>query len=298
MRRALISLGLLTVLASCGGALKDYKDKDIPDKPDTPDTPDTGRTDHVDANACGNYASTNIGKQIKAFLKATNALDKAVHDAENHVKLACIDMGKELEMSDGDLKGDTKKVCNAVATKLDATLKASVKAEAKLEIEYKPAVCTIDASVQARAQAACGGSASTGTGGSSGDGACASSAEVEASLVAKCTPAELKVSGAAGIAVDEAKLAMAVKAIEVGLPKILDVYGRMVVIKKAAVAWVAAAKALAGAGRTILSDIDDQLLCVSGQIAAALDMVGSVMGSIEITVTVSVEVSGSAGAAI
>ena len=297
MRRALLSLGLITVLAGCGGALgKGIPDK--PDKPDTPDVPDTGRTDNVDPNACGNYATTNIGKKIKAFLTTAKALDKAVTEAENHVKLACVAMGKELKMSDGDLEGDTEKVCNAVATKLDATLKAAVKAEAKLEIEYKPAVCTIDASVQARAEAACAGSGSTGTGGSSGSGGCAGTAEVEAALVAKCTPAELKVSGGAGIAVDEAKLAMAIKAIEVGLPKILDVYGRLQVIAKAGGAFAKASVELVQAGRTILDDVGDQILCVSGQIIAAADLITEVMGSVEITVTVSVEVSGSAGASI
>jgi len=295
MRRALLRLALLTAVVGCGGSLKDYKDKDIPDKPDTPET---GHKSSVDPNDCGNYASTNIGKKIQLFLKATNALDKAVSDAENHVKLACIDMGKALEMSDGDLKGNTEKVCNGVAAKLEATLKASVKANASLDIEYKPAVCTIDASVQARAQSQCSGSASTGTGGSSSEGACSSSAEVEAALVAQCTPAELTVSGGAEIAVDAAKLEMAVNAIEIGLPKILDVYGRMVVIKKAAEAWGKAAAALVKSAGKILDDVGDQVLCVSGQIAAALDMVGEVMGSVEITVSVSVEVSGSAGASI
>lgn len=295
MRRALLSLGLITILASCGGGLKDYKDKDIPDKPDTPDVPDTGGGG-VNPNGCGNYATTNIGKKIKAFLEASVALDKAVSDLENHVKLACEAMGKELKM--GDLSGDTEKVCKAVAAKLDATLKAAVKAEAKLDIEYKPAVCTVDASVEARAEAECAGSGSTGTGGSQAEGACAGSAKVEAAIEAKCEPAELTVNAGADIAVDEAKLEMAVKAIEVGFPKLLDVYGRLKVLGVAADGFVTASADLVKAGKSILDDVGDQILCVSGQIVAAADLVAHAAASVNVSISVSVEVSASGGASI
>ena len=108
MRRVfpvLVSAALLASLAACPGGLPDKPT--VPDGPDTsgvPDAPDSGGS-AVDANRCGNYASTNIGAKIKTFLKATVALDKAVSDAENHVKLACVDMGKELSMGDAALKG-------------------------------------------------------------------------------------------------------------------------------------------------------------------------------------------------
>jgi len=301
MRRvfpALASAALLFALTGCPGGLPDKPS--VPDKPDTPDTPDVPDRggDHVDPNGCGNYATTNIGKKIQAFLKATVALDKAVSDAENHVKLACVDMGKEIGMSADALKGDTKKVCSAVVEKVKANLKAGIKAEAKLDITYKPAECTVDASVQARAEAACAGSGSTGTGGTEASGACSSSAQVEAALAVNCTPAEVTIDYGADVVVDEAKLTSAVTALRVGLPKILNVYGRVVTIKKAAVAWSKAAADLVQAGRSILSDLGDQVLCVSGQLAMALDMVGDIMGSIDISVSVSVEVSASAGASI
>jgi hypothetical protein len=289
MRRTLpvmFGIGVLAAVASCGGGLPGGGD--LPDRP--------GRKSNVDPNTCGTYASTDIGRKVKAFLVATVALDEAAMKAENTVKDACKAMGAELGMS--GLDGDTGKVCKAVAEKLDATLKASVKADAKLDIEYKPAVCTVDASVQASAQAECAGSASAGAGGSSAEGACASSAEITAAIEAKCEPAELEVEFSGDIAVDADALAKAVKAIEVGLPKILEMHGRLVVIQKAAVAWGKAAADLVDAGNDLLEDLGDQVLCVGGQLAAALDMVGQVMGSLEVSVTVSVEVSASAGASI
>lgn len=295
MRRMLpvfLGLGLLTALTACPGG--------VPKGPDTPDVPDRpgGGGGEVNPNGCGGYASTDIGAKIQSFLKATVALDKAISDAENHVKLACVDMGKAMKMSGGALEGDTKTVCSGVAKELEGNLEAGIKAEAELAIEYKPAVCTVDASAQASAQAECAGSGTAGTGGSSGSGACEGAAVVEASLEMTCTPAELDVSYGAEVVVDKAKLEMAVAAIKVGLPKLANVYARVKVLEKAAVTWSESAAALVEAGRSILSDVGDQVLCVSGQLAAAADMAAGMMGSVEVSVSVSVEVSGSAGASM
>ncbi len=279
---------LLLSTAGCPGGL--------PSKPDVPDVPGGG-SGGLDPSACGSYASTDIGKKVKAFLEATMALDKAVKESQDYVLETCKLMGAELGMS--DLDGDTQKVCSAVAAELKASIQAGVKAEASLEIEYKPAVCTIDASAQARAEAQCGGSATAGTGGNAADGACQSSAMVEASLVAKCEPAEVNVSGGADIALDTAKMEAAIKAMKVGLPRLALVHAKMTgPIAKASVEWAASAKALSKAGRDLLSDVGDQVMCVSGQIAAAANMVSRITGSIEIQVEVSVEVSGSAGASL
>jgi len=282
----LLAVGLFTV-AGCPGGL--------PSKPDVPDRPGGGGS--VDPDSCGDYIETDIGKRVHAFLKATVTLDKAVRDAENYVKDTCVMMGEKLAMS--GLEGDTQKVCSAVAKELEAQLKLGVKAKAKLDIEYKPAVCTVDASVVASAQAECAGSAKAGTGGSASEGACASSAQVEAAVNVECTPAELTVDAGASIALDKAALERAVAAIEVGVPRLLLIHAKMTgPVMVAAKAWAKAAESLVSSADKLLTDVGDQVLCVSAQLAAALDMVGQITGSIEISVSVSVEVSGSAGAAI
>jgi hypothetical protein len=250
----------------------------------------------VNPGACKGYDTKDIGKKIKAFLKATVALDKAVAESQTSLLDTCKAMGSAMDMS--DLSGDVAVVCDAVSKELEANLQGGVKANAKLDIEYKPAVCTVDASVSASAQAQCSGSGTAGTGGNAAEGACESSAKVEAALVAKCEPAELTVNSSAEITLDQAKLDKAVAAIKVGVPKLGMIHAKMVVLAEAAGAWSRSAGSLVKAGRSLLSDLGDQVLCVSAQLGAAADAAARITGSISVQVEVSVQVSGSAGASM
>jgi hypothetical protein len=293
MRRPLTCLFALPLLLglSCAGALPGK----VPDRPDAPGGL-PGGSDGVDPNACGGYSTTNVGRKIKTFLEATVRLDKAITDAENYVRDTCALMGKELAMDAGELKADTKTVCNRVSAQLKAHLQAGLKAKAELDIDYKPAVCTVDASVGARVRGECEGSASTGSGASS---SCEGAAVVEASLEARCEPAELTVTAGADVTLDKEKLGRAVKAIEAGVPRLLLIHAKLVGPVTAAVkGWGKAAGDLVAAGRSILSDVGDQVLCVSGQLAAAVDMLAHMEASVSVSIEVSVEVSGSAGAEI
>ncbi|RMH38211.1 MAG: hypothetical protein D6689_19880 [Deltaproteobacteria bacterium] len=283
-----------SILPGCGGAVGSLPQGSNP--PSGRNGQPGQRADRVDPNACGGYATTDLGKKIKAFLTATAALDKAVADARNHVEAACRDMGRTLGVA--DLSGDTQALCQRVAAALRASLQAGIRADAHLDIQYKPAVCTVSADATAAARAECAGSAQAGAGGGSADAACASSAEVRASLAAECTPAELNVSYGADVVVDKAKLEAAVAAIRTGLPKLLDVYGRMRTVQRAAQTWARTAADLAQSANSFARDLGNHALCVSGQLAAAAAAAVRVMASIEITVSVSVEVSASAGATL
>jgi hypothetical protein len=274
---------------SCGGALPS----------DGPGVPGRGRSSAVDPNSCGNYAASDVGRKIQVFLKATVALDKEVTDAANYVLDTCKMMGAELAMSDDALAGDSATVCRAVDAELKAHLQAGVKADSKIKVDYKPAECTVDASVAASAQAACAGNASTGTDGSAADGACASSGQVEAAVAAECRPAEVTVTADARIAVDAAKMERAVKAIKVGLPRLLLIHAKLTgPVQSAVVAWSKSANDLSQAGRSLLTSVGEQVACVSGQIAAAAGMIARVTGAVEVNVSVSVELSASAGASV
>lgn len=112
----------------------------------------------VDPNSCGGYADmSDAGRKLKAFLEATVALEQAVKGVELEVRTGCDAMAKELGVSP---EGDTKAVCNAVLAQLKEDLSAGIQAEAKLEVEYKPAVCRVDASFAAEVAAKCEASAS------------------------------------------------------------------------------------------------------------------------------------------
>lgn len=180
----------------------------------------------VDPNSCSGYdAAGEVGLKVKAFLGATAQLDAKVRETEAIVKNSCIIMGKELQMAPGDLEGDTKSVCTRVINTIDENMKVAIKADAKLNVEYKPAVCTVDAQASAKAAAECEAKAeadvsvtcegtcsgtckgecegTAGTGGSEGqcngvckgscEGSCEGNAEVEASAECKAS-AEVKAS--------------------------------------------------------------------------------------------------------
>lgn len=158
--------------------------------------PGVGGKSKVDPNSCGNYAVSDVGRKLHGFLEATAALDVEATRVESVVKESCVIMGRELKMPESDLSGSTDAVCNKVIEYLKGSLSANFKADAKLDIQYKPAVCTVNADVAASAAAQCeakaeadigvtcngtcngtcdgqcSGSGTAGTGGSSGSGNC------------------------------------------------------------------------------------------------------------------------------
>ncbi|MCE9574360.1 MAG: hypothetical protein K8W52_14530 [Deltaproteobacteria bacterium] len=114
----------------------------------------------VDPNTCGNYAVTDAGRKLKAFLSATVELNDAVLKTEAVIKESCAIMGRELGMAPGELEGQTKDVCARVTTRLRDDLKVGIKANAQLKVVYKPAVCTIDVDAAAKVAAECEAQAS------------------------------------------------------------------------------------------------------------------------------------------
>ncbi len=119
-----------------------------------------GGESKVDPDTCGNYAVTDAGRKLKAFLEATVELQKVTQETEEVVKTSCKLMGAELKMPPGDLEGITKDVCARVITELRNDLKVSIKSQAALVIAYKPAVCTVDINAEAKVAAECEASAS------------------------------------------------------------------------------------------------------------------------------------------
>lgn len=182
MRRVTASLvgsALLTALAlsGCPGGAK---------APSLPGAPGGGggKASSVDPNTCGNYAEKEAGAKLKAFLEATVTLNEAVVSLEGEVKASCGAMAEKLGVP---ADGDTKKVCDGVAEAIKANLKAGIKGKAGFKVEYKPAVCTVNADVAVDAAAKCEASAQadvkvecTGTCEGTCKGACKGECEGEA----------------------------------------------------------------------------------------------------------------------
>ena len=105
---------------------------------------------------CGDLSKSAAGAKVTAFLEATSEVDKASAQLEASVHNACRDMAKSLEIS---AEGDTKTVCNRVATEIKTSLKVGVKSKTAVTTKYTPAVCTVNADFTAEVAAKCEGRA-------------------------------------------------------------------------------------------------------------------------------------------
>jgi hypothetical protein len=284
----------------------------------------------VDPNKCGNYADLEGGRQLKALFEATAKLETAAKGIELEVRTGCDAMAKELGM---DTKGDTRSVCMAVLEQIKEDLKTSVQAEAKLEVEYKPAQCTVDIQAAASVAAECEASASgevsvtcegscSGTcagecdgtcegGGGGGQcngqcdgvckgecsGGCEGNADVQAS--AECE-AKAEVEASANVECTPAEFNVEAEAsvvVDQGKYEkaiILTVEAKVKPLKAAFEGWVVTARATAEKGKDLAQNFKDQALCITGQLAAMGSAIANIEASLNVSVEVSVEASATA----
>lgn len=341
---------LVVALAACGGKLPGGKS--VPGGDSLPGGGNVpgglgGSSGMVDPNTCGNYAASEAGARLKAFLEAITDLQKQSQETVEVVQTSCKMMGKELGMSDADFPDsmETKDVCAKVWGAYHDMMKVAVKSKAAFKIKYKPAVCKVNVQATAEVAAKCEGKASAdvgatcsgvcrgkcdGTcaggakastaGGSSGggecnaqckgtchgqceghadvkaSGQCKAKAQAQASAQMECSEPELTVSLDAKLVVDKSKAEMVMKAMKNGLPKLLSVKARLEPLKAAVETTVATAKDLKDMGPKFVNSFKDQALCISGQVAAALDAAMSIQANVSVSVEVSAEASGSVGA--
>ena len=133
----------------------------------------------VNPDECGKFDINGAGRKLYAFLKATAELDMQVAALHRDAKRACLAMAAELNLPAKQRNGDLKFVCGNVAREIDQGLDQSFEGEYKMTVDYKPAVCTVDVDVAAKAAAECSASASAdvqvtceGTCGGTCNGAC------------------------------------------------------------------------------------------------------------------------------
>jgi hypothetical protein len=268
----------------------------LPSKPSTLDNVPTAMpSGEVDPNTCGNYAAVDAGRKLKAFLQATKDLQVAAEETVKVVKQSCVMMGQELGMPEPDLQGETNDVCNKVIATYQNNLKVTLKPNAKLTVKYKPAMCTLDADLQAKATAECEGGASAGTGGSSAGGQCKAAAGAKASLAVQCTEPELTISASAKLVLDKSKLEMTLKALRDGLPKLLSIKARLEPIRNATEQLARSASELKDMGPKFTQSFADQGLCIAGQITAAANAATHIQANVSVSVTVTASASATAG---
>ncbi|WP_437683860.1 hypothetical protein [Sorangium sp. So ce131] len=102
----------------------------------------------------------DVDAKIKGFLEAAASLDKLTADMEASLIASCGKLGKDLGMSEADLKAEpsggkgAEKVCNAVSAKVNAAVKAN--AEAKLAVAIDPPKCYADINAMSECLGSCG----------------------------------------------------------------------------------------------------------------------------------------------
>jgi hypothetical protein len=247
----------------------------------------TGLSRDIDPDTCGNYAASDAGARLKAFLQATKDLKTVTVETIKVVKQSCIMMGEELGMPPADLAGDdTNGICAKVITTYQNNLKVHFKPKQALKIKLVAPKCTIDVAASASAAAGCGT-----------DGAnlqCRAAAAVKASIESKCTEPQLTLDFDPKAAVDAAKLEMTVKAMRNGVPKLLSVGARIKPIDDAVKVWEQSLAAIKDMGSTFVQSFKDQAVCISNQLNLAADAATS----IKLDVRVSIEVSASASSSV
>lgn len=194
---------------------------------------------------------------------------------------------------------------------MEAEAKAAAECEGKASADVG-ATCT--GACHGRCDGTCSGKA--GTGGNAGEcngqcsgtchgeceghadvkasAQCRASASVKASLDVKCTEPELTVELDAKLVLDKSKAEAVVRALKNGLPKALSVKAHLEPLKGAVEIWAQSAKELKDMGPKFVNSFKDQALCISGQLAGAVGMIGKINTNISVSVDVSVSASATA----
>ncbi len=164
-RFSLILAASLVALLAAGCPKKGPGGLGVPDKPNVPGSDKVpgglgGSSGMVDPNTCGNYAASEAGRRFKAFLEALMDMQKTAEETVKVVKQSCVMLGTEIGMIPADLEGETNEVCAKVYGEIDKNMKVVVKSKAAFKMKYKPAVCTVNVGVTAKAAAECEGKAS------------------------------------------------------------------------------------------------------------------------------------------
>jgi len=194
---------------------------------------------------------------------------------------------------------------------VDAEAKAAAECEGKASADVG-ATCT--GACHGKCDGTCAGKA--GTGGTGGEcngeckgtchgeceghadvkasAQCRASASVKASIDVKCTEPELTIEADAKATLDKSKAEMVIRALKNGLPKALSVKAHLEPLRGAVEIWAQSAKELKEMGPKFINSFKDQALCISGQLAAAVGMIGKINTNISVSVDVSVSASATA----
>ncbi len=125
---------------------------------------------------------------------------------------------------------------------------------------------------------------------------CKASAELRASLRTECSEPRVRVVQEQVTVVDDTKFQAAMRAIDAGMPTILQVGKRAELTGKAIVLWAQTLGRLIKASGQLAKDLGERSVCVGLQLGAAFAAAAQIEARISVSIEVSAEISASAGA--
>jgi hypothetical protein len=125
---------------------------------------------------------------------------------------------------------------------------------------------------------------------------CKASAELRANLRTECTEPKVRVVQEQVTVVDDAKFQMAMRAIDAGMPTILQVGAKAELTLKATGLWFKTLGKLVKSSGELVGQLGERGVCVTAQLAAAFAAAAQVEARVSVSIEVSAEVSASAGA--
>lgn len=128
---------------------------------------------------------------------------------------------------------------------------------------------------------------------------CKANAEVRANVEAQCTEPKVELNYDATVVIDASSVERVVRAVDVGLPRLISAHARLTgPVATAFASWTAASRDMATSVVDAADALGARSICVAGQISAAAKALINVRASISISVEASVSVSGAAGASL
>ena len=125
---------------------------------------------------------------------------------------------------------------------------------------------------------------------------CKASAELRASLRTECTEPKVRVVQEQVTVVDDAKFQMAMRAIDAGMPTILQVGKKAELTLRATGLWFKTLGRLVKSSGELVEQLGERGVCVGLQLAGAFAAAAQVEARVSVSIEVSAEISGSAGA--
>jgi hypothetical protein len=102
-----------------------------------------GQASLLGGSCSADWGEDEAARSFGAFVLATNTFIGTANDIETRLRNACRGMGSDVGMAAGELEGNTKQVCSAVAARMKSEMRAAASARVETKVIVTEPVCTV-----------------------------------------------------------------------------------------------------------------------------------------------------------